>query len=92
MVLERLRVVIVALGLPSSLWGYVIGLVVELVNRIANIIKELTLYQLFLDELVPLQAPYVPDLFNYRAIGIDCMVLVPPEKRVQSQKLAPRGV
>jgi len=34
----------VALGLPSSLWGYVIGPVVELVNRIVNIIKELTLY------------------------------------------------
>jgi len=44
----------VALGLLFSLWGYVIGPVVELVNRIANTIKELTLYQLFLNELVPL--------------------------------------
>ena len=44
MVLERLRVVMVALGLLSSLWGYVIGPVVELVNRIVNTIKEFTLY------------------------------------------------
>ena len=65
---------------------------VELVNRTTNTTKELTPYQLFLDELVPLQAPYVLDLSNYRAIGTDCMVLVLPEKRVQSQKLAPRGV
>jgi len=43
-VLKRLRVVMVALGLLSSLWGYVIGPVVKLVNRIANITKELTLY------------------------------------------------
>jgi len=45
---------IVALRLLSSLWGYVIGPVVELINKTANTIKELTLYQLFLDELVPL--------------------------------------
>jgi len=56
--------------------------VVELINKIANTIKKLTLYQLFLDKLVPLQALYIPDLFNYRVIGAECMVLVPPEKRV----------
>jgi len=44
----------VALGLLFSLWGYVIGLIIKLVNRIANTTKELTPYQLFLDELVPL--------------------------------------
>ena len=43
-VLERLRAVMVASGLLSSLWGYVIGPVVKLVNRIANTTKELTLY------------------------------------------------
>jgi len=91
-VLERLRVIMVALGLLSSLWGYVIGPVVKLVNRTTNTTKELTLYQFFFDKLVPLQAPHIPDLSNYRAIGANCMVLVPPEKRIQSQKLAPRGV
>jgi len=65
---------------------------VKLVNRIANITKELTLYQLFLDKLIPLQAPYIPDLSNYKAIGADYIVLVPPKKRIQSQKLTPRGV
>jgi len=34
----------VVLGFLSSLWGYVIGPVVELVNRIVNTTKELTLY------------------------------------------------
>ena len=92
MVLKRLRAVIVALGFLFFLWGYVIGLVVKLVNRTANTTKELTLYQFFLDELMPLQAPYVPDLFNYRAIGADYIVLVPPKKCIQFQKLAPRGV
>jgi len=43
-VLKRLRAVIVALGFLFFLWGYVIGLVVKLVNRIVNITKELTLY------------------------------------------------
>jgi len=55
---------------------------VKLVNRTANTTKELTLYQLFLDKLVPLQAPYVPDLSNYRAIGTNYIVLVLLEKRV----------
>ena len=44
MVLECLRAVMVSLGLLFSLWGYVIGPVVELVNRIVNTTKELTLY------------------------------------------------
>ena len=55
---------------------------VKLVNRTVNTTKELTLYQLFLNKLVPLQAPYIPDLSNYRAIGADCIVLVPFKKRV----------
>jgi hypothetical protein len=90
-ILERLRAVIIASGLPPSLWGYVIGSIVEIINRTANSTKELTPYQLFLDELVPLQAPHTPDLQDYRAIGTECTVLIPPEKRSVGQKLAPRG-
>jgi len=43
-VLERLRAVFLALGLLSTLWGYVIGSVVEIINRTANLIKEHTPY------------------------------------------------
>ena len=43
-IFERLRAVMVAFGLPLSLWGYVIGFVVEIINRTANFIKELTPY------------------------------------------------
>ena len=43
-ILERLRAVMVAFGLPLSLWGYVIGSVVEIINRTANFTKELTPY------------------------------------------------
>src|SRR4051812_42770315 len=65
---------------------------VEIVNRTANSTKELTPYQLFLDELVPSQAPHTPNLQSYRIIGTDCLVLVPPEKRVTAEKLVPKGV
>ncbi|KAM7182544.1 hypothetical protein V8F33_014230, partial [Rhypophila sp. PSN 637] len=34
--LERLRAIIVASALPPTLWGYIIGLVVELINRSAT--------------------------------------------------------
>ena len=51
-VLERLRAVITASGLPANLWGYIIGPIVELINRTANSTTELTPYQLFHDELV----------------------------------------
>jgi len=51
--LEQLRAVIIAIGLPITLWCYVIGPVLELINRTTNTTKELTPYQLFLDELVP---------------------------------------
>lgn len=90
-IIERLRATIIASGLPPSLWGYVIGPVVELINRTANSTTDLTPYQLFLDELVPSQAPHTPDLQNYRAIGTECTVLIPPEKRVTAEKLVPKG-
>ena len=65
---------------------------VEIINRTANSTKELTPYQLFLNELVPSQAPHTPDLQQYRAIGTDCTVLMPPKKRVTTKKLAPKGI
>jgi len=40
---------------------------------------------------VPSQAPHTPDLQRYRAIGSECLVLIPPEKRTTAEKLAPRG-
>jgi hypothetical protein len=90
-ILERLRATTIASGLPPSLWSYIIGSIVEIVNRTANSTKELTPYQLFHDELVPLQAPHTPDLQKYRAIGTECTVLVPSERRNTAEKLVPRG-
>jgi hypothetical protein len=43
-ILERLRAVIIVSGLPSSLWGYIIGSVVEIINCTANSTKELTAF------------------------------------------------
>jgi len=91
-VLKRLKTVIVTSKLPPSLWGYVIGPIIKLVNKTTNTTKKLTPYQLFLNKLVPLQTPHIPDLSNYRAIGTNYIVLVPPEKHIQSQKLTPKGV
>ena len=91
MILERLRAVFLASGLPATLWGYVIGSVVEIINRTANSTKELTPYQLFQDELLPEGAPHTPELQDYRAIGSECLVLIPPEKRTIAEKLTPKG-
>jgi len=91
-VLKRLRAVFLALGLPSTLWGYVISSVVKIINRTANSTKEHTPYQLFLDKLVPEKAPHTPNLQNYKAIGFKCIVYIPPEKRLIGWKLAPRGL
>jgi hypothetical protein len=52
-ILERLRATTIASRLLPSLWSYIIGSIVEIVNRTANSTKELTPYQLFHDELVP---------------------------------------
>ena len=79
--------VIVASRLPYSLWGFVIGSIVEIINRMANSTKELIAFQLFYDKLVHLQAPYVPSLQDYRAIGFECLVLIPPKRRIIAEKL-----
>ena len=40
---------------------------------------------------MPTKAPHTPDLQNYRAIGSECLVLIPPEKRTTAEKLVPKG-
>jgi len=91
-ILECLRAVIVTSRLPYSLWGFVIGSIVEIINRTANTTKELTAFQLFYDELVPSQAPYVPGLQDYRAIGSKCLVLTPPKRRITAKKLQLKSI
>lgn len=69
-----------------------IGSIVEIINRTANSTQALTPHQELLDQLAPSTAPHRPDLERYRAIGSECIVLVPPASREASYKLAPRGV
>ena len=84
---DRLRAVMIATALPKHLWCYVITAILELVNCTAVTGHDLTPHQRFLDELEPQKAPYIPDLSHYRAIGCDCLTVIPHEQRSRSQKL-----
>ncbi len=49
--------------------------------------RDLTLYQLFYNELEPIITPHRPDLKAYKAIGLYCEVLISPEKRPKAYKV-----
>jgi len=77
-------------GLPHFLWCFVIQAVLELINCTAVTNRDLTLYQLFYDELKPATAPHRPNLKAYKAIGSYCEVLIPLEKRPKVYKVKAR--
>src|SRR6266699_2478414 len=52
--------------------------------------RDLTLYQLFYNELEPIITPHRPDLKAYKAIGLYCEVLISPEKRSKAYKVKAR--
>src|SRR6266699_1190113 len=62
-------------------------MVLELINYIAVTNRDLTLYQLFHDELEPAIAPHRPGLKAYRAIGLYCKVFIPLEKQSKAYKV-----
>src|SRR6266566_3342736 len=62
-------------------------MVLELINYIAVTNRDLTLYQLFYDELEPAIALYKPDLKAYKAIGSYCEILIPLKKRSKAYKV-----
>ncbi len=77
-------------GLLHFLWCFVIQAVLELINYIAIINRDLTFYQLFYNELKPITTPHRPDLKACRAIGSYYEVLILPEKRPKAYKVKTR--
>ncbi len=88
--MDRLRATLQWASLLYFLWCFVIQAVLELINCIAVTNRDLTLYQLFHDELEPVIAPHRPDLKAYRAIGSYCEVFIPLEKQSKAYKVKAR--
>lgn len=88
-ILDRVRATMVLLQLPQYLWCYILPSIVELVNSTAVTNRDLTPYQVLLDELEP-EISHRPDLGRYKAIGSNIELLIPHEKRSKSLKLQPR--
>ena len=88
--LDRLRATLISAGLPLFLWCYILPAMLELVNCTAVTNRDVTPYQSLFDDLKPTEV-HKPDMGKYRVIGTLCEILVPPEKRVKSEKLAPRS-
>src|SRR6266699_784202 len=84
--MDRLRATLQWASLLYFLWCFVIQAVLELINCIAVTNRDLTLYQLFHDELEPVIAPHRPDLKAYRAIGSYCEVFIALEKQSKAYK------
>src|SRR6266699_1194118 len=74
-------------GLLHFLWCFIIQAVFKFINCTAITNRDLTLYQLFYDELEPATALHKPNLKAYRVIGLYCEVLIPLEKRSKAYKV-----
>ena len=74
-------------NLPQYLWCYNLPAILDIINNIAVINKNITPFQAFFDEL-RLEKNDEPTVSHYRIIGTLCDILIPPEKRFKSQKLA----
>src|SRR6266699_2961846 len=62
-------------------------MVLELINYTIVINRDLTLCQLFYNELEPAITPYKLNLKIYKAIGSYCEVLIPLKKRPKAYKV-----
>src|SRR6266699_3639016 len=88
--IDRLKATLQWTGLFYFLWCFVIQTVFELINYTAVTNRDLTLYQLFHNELEPVTTPHRLDSKAYRAIGSYCEVLIPLEKRSKAYKVKAR--
>ncbi len=74
-------------GLLYYFWCFVIQTVFELINCIAITNRDLTLYQLFYNELEPATTLHKPNLKTYRTIGLYCEVFILLKKRPKVYKV-----
>jgi hypothetical protein len=65
---------------------------VYITNRVATrVLNGKTLYQCFMDDVFGEKPEYIPLVSHIRVIGYKTYVLIEKEKRVVSEKLAPRA-
>ena len=64
--------------------------ITTLVNLIAVLNRSLSPFEELKKDFLEITYYHLPDLTSFRAIGAAVEVLIPPEKRVISYKLAPR--
>src|SRR6266699_6724182 len=85
--MDRLRATLQWASLLYFLWCFVIQAVLELINCIAVTNRDLTLYQLFHNELEPTTIPHKPNLKAYKAIGLYYKVFIPLKKQSKAYKV-----
>ncbi len=90
MFIDRLKATLQWAGLFYFLWCFVIQAVFEFINCIVVTNRDLTLYQLFYNELKPVITPYRLDLKAYRVIRSYCEVFILLEKRPKVYKVKAR--
>jgi hypothetical protein len=78
-------------NIPHNLWPEVLLAVVHITNFTAtSTVEGKTLFQAFWDDIEP-GAEHIPTVSHLRVLGCPVYVLIDPQKRVQSRKVAPRA-
>jgi hypothetical protein len=91
-IIERARCATINQDIPYFLWDKVAKAMVHVTNRVATrVLNSKTPYQCFIDDVSGEKQEHIPLVSHIRVIGYKTYVLIEKEKRITSEKLAPRA-
>jgi hypothetical protein len=91
-IIERARCATVDQDIPHFLWDEVAKAIVYITNRVTTrVLNGKTPYQCFIDNVFGEKQEHIPLVSYIRVIGYKTYVLIEKEKRIASEKLAPRA-
>ena len=77
--------------IPEWLWPEIFRTVILIVNRIAtSSVEKMSLYKAFMNQAEP-SKDHKPSVAHFRVLGCKTYVLIEPERRVTSRKVAARA-
>ena len=88
--MEKLRTATIDQDIPEFLWPECLLAVIHITNLTANGILGKTPYEAFWDDIEP-GVSHTPSVKHLRVLSCKLYVLIEPENRLQSRKLASRA-